>query len=102
MSNVVLQRQLEQWELRADGDPTDGPGSLVQPVRTPDGSRAVLKIGSADADSGHEHLVLRRWGGNGAVRLLSADPPHRAILLERLRPETLRSLRDVDACDIVA
>jgi streptomycin 6-kinase len=85
-----------------DGDAVDGHGSIVQPVRTSDGTRAVLKIGRPDAESEHEHLVLRRWGGDGAVRLLSADPPHRALLLERLHSETLRSLRDVDACDIVA
>ena len=102
MSNVALQRQLEKWELRPDGDAIGGRGSIVQPVRTSDGAPAVLKIGAADAESEHEHLVLRRWGGNGAVRLLSADPPHRALLLERLGPETLHSLRDVDACDIVA
>jgi streptomycin 6-kinase len=98
----VLQRQLDQWELVPDGDPVARRGSIVQPVRTPDGTRAVLKIGRPDAESEHEHLVLRRWGGAGAVRLLSADPPHRALLLERLNSETLRSLRDVDACDVVA
>lgn len=100
--DVVLQRQLDQWELRPDGDAIDGRGSIVQPVRSSDGTRAVLKIGHPDAESEHEHLVLRRWGGDGAVRLLSADPPHRALLLERLHAETLRSLRDVEACDIVA
>lgn len=100
--DVALQRQLDQWQLRPDGDAIDGRGSIVQPVRTSDGTRAVLKIGRPDAESEHEHLVLRRWGGDGAVRLLSADPPHRAVLLERLRSETLRSVPDVDACDIVA
>ena len=98
----MLQRQLDQWKLVPDGDPVTGRGSIVQPVRTSDGVRAVLKIGCPDAESEHEHLVLRRWGGDGAVRLLSADPPHRALLLERLNSETLRSLRDVDACDVVA
>ena len=98
----MLQRQLDQWKLVPDGDPVAGRGSIVQPVRTSDGVRAVLKIGRPDAESEHEHLVLRRWGGDGAVRLLSADPPHRALLLERLNSETLRSLRDVDACDVVA
>ena len=79
-----------------------GSGSTVLPVRTADGVPAVLKISLADAGSEHEHLVLRRWGGNGAVRLLSADPPRRAVLLERLRPESLATLPDVDACEVVA
>ena len=82
--------------------PSVARGSIVQPVRTTDGARAILKIGGPDAETEHEHLVLRRWGGDGAVRLLSADPPHRALLLERLNSATLRSLRDVDACDVVA
>jgi streptomycin 6-kinase len=100
--DVVLQRQLDQWQLRLDGEPIDGHVAIVAPVRTSDGTRAVLKIGDSDAESEHEHLVLRRWGGDGAVRLLSADPSHRALLLERLRPETLRNLPAVDACDVVA
>jgi streptomycin 6-kinase len=99
--DVSLQRQLDQWTLRPDGDDV-GRGSIVQPVRTPDGTRAVLKISGPDAESEHEHLVLRRWGGNGAVRLLSADPPHRALLLERLHPATLRGVPDIEACDVVA
>jgi streptomycin 6-kinase len=100
--DVVLRRQLDQWDLRPDGDAIDGRGSIVLPVRTSDGTRAVLKIGRPDAESEHEHLVLRRWAGDGAVRLLSADPPHRALLLERLHSESLRSVSDIDACDIVS
>ena len=99
--DVALQRQLEQWKLRIDGDAIGRGGSFVQPVRTTDGARAILKIGGPDEENEHEHLVLRRWGGDGAVRLLSADPPHRALLLERLNSATLHSARDIDACDIV-
>jgi streptomycin 6-kinase len=62
----------------------------------------VLKLTSPDAASPHEHLVLRRWGGNGAVRLLSADPPRHAVLLERLLPQSLHRLADVDACQVAA
>jgi streptomycin 6-kinase len=98
----VTQNQLEQWQLRRDGEPIQGPGSLVQPVRTSDGLPAILKVTSPDAETEHEHLVLRRWAGDGAVRLLSADPPHHAVLLERLHGESLHTLRDVDACEVVA
>jgi streptomycin 6-kinase len=75
---------------------------MVLPVRTSDAVPAVLKISSPDAEFEHEHLALRRWGGEGAVRLLSADPPRRALLLERLRPQSLSMLPDVDACQVVA
>jgi streptomycin 6-kinase len=91
-----------RWELRADGEANHRPGSIVLPVRTSDGARAVLKISLPDAASEHEHLVLRRWGGNGAVQLLRADPPRRALLLERLHAHTLDTLPDVDACEVVA
>ena len=104
MTNLasVTQSQLGQWNLRPDGDPILGSGSMVLPVRTSDGGPAVLKVTLPDDESEHEHLALRRWSGDGAVRLLSADPPRRAILLERLHPQDLSMLSDVDACEVVA
>jgi streptomycin 6-kinase len=98
----VTDSQLQRWNLRRDGEPTHGAGSMVSPVRTAEGVPALLKIGPPDADSEHEHLALRRWGGEGAVRLLSADPPRRALLLERLHPQTLDTLTDTDACEVIA
>lgn len=62
----------------------------------------MLKIGFPEEESEHEHLVLQRWGGNGAVRLLSADPHHRRLLLERLRSTDLSTVSDVEACIVVA
>jgi streptomycin 6-kinase len=98
----VTERQLQRWDLRRDGEPIEGAAAIVLPVRTSDGARAVLKIGPADTESDNEHLALRRWGGDGAVRLLSADPPHRALLLERVHSETLDTLPEVEACEVVA
>jgi len=93
---------VEQWRLRTDGDPTHGHCSLVLPVRTADGVAAVLKIGFPDDESEHEHLALQRWGGVGAVRLLSAEPHHRGLLLERLSSEDLTDVPEAQACRIVA
>ncbi|KRF15424.1 aminoglycoside resistance protein [Nocardioides sp. Soil797] len=95
---------LDDWELRLDGDPMHGFCALVLPVRTASGRPAVLKLHSdADAEeSDHEHLVLQHWHGNGAVQLLRADPHRRALLLERLHPENLNDLWDLEACSIVA
>jgi streptomycin 6-kinase len=90
------------WELRPDGPPTYGYCSLVLPVRTPDGTAAMLKIAFPDSESEHEHLALRRWSGNGAVKLLSADPHRRAVLLERLHRTDLTALTDLQACHVVA
>lgn len=75
---------------------------MVLPVRTSEGLAAVLKVTAGDPETEHEHLVLRRWAGDGAARLLSADPPRHAVLLERLHQQSLHTLRDVDACEVVA
>lgn len=98
----TVQRLTGQWELRADGPPAHGHCSLVLPVRTADGTAAMLKVGFPEQDSEHEHLALRRWGGHGAVRLLSADPHSRALLLERLQPADLSGVTDSQACAAVA
>lgn len=93
---------LAGWNLSTAGPAGYGHCSLVLPVRNAVGGAAVLKLGFPDEDSEHEHLALRRWGGNGAVRLLSADPHHRALLLERLGDRDLTSIDDIQACEVVA
>ena len=54
----------------------------------------MLKIGFPDDESEHEALALQRWGGDGAVRLLRADPHRQAMLLERLSAVDLTSVDD--------
>lgn len=98
----TVQLLMSQWQLLSDGTSTHGHCSLVVPVRTAEGLAAVLKVGFPEQDSEHEHLVLRRWGGAGAVRLLSADPYRRGLLLERLGRDDLAGVPDDDACRIVA
>ncbi len=93
---------LDEWSLSVDGDPMHGFCSLVVPVRTSSGRPVVLKVALPDDESEHEHLALQRWAGNGAVRLVRADPRRRAMLLERLHPEDLGALGDVEACEVVA
>ena len=97
-----IRGQLDEWELTADGPVAKGSASAVLYVRTSDGAPAVLKIAAATAESDHEHLVLRRWGGVGTVRLLRADPHRHALLLERLSPQNLDAMWDVAACEVVA
>ena len=95
---------LEEWELRRDGDDLwHGFCSLVAPVLTAEGGRAVVKISfDGDDESVHEALALQHWHGDGTVRLLRADPHRRAILLERLDRRDLTELWDLDACQVVA
>jgi streptomycin 6-kinase len=93
---------LEEWALKLDGDAMHGFCSLVLPVRTAAGTPAVLKLTfDGDDESEHEGIALQRWGGDGVVKLLRADPHRRALLLERLYTEDLTDLWDVEACEIV-
>lgn len=90
-----------QWRLVVDGPSRHGHCSLVVPVRTDDSTPGVLKLAFPEPESQHEHIALREWRGNGAVRLLRADPHRRALLLERLHYRDLGSLDDLEACRIV-
>lgn len=97
-----VRSQLDEWELTPAESVTHGSASTVVAVSTSDGTPAVLKMASPAVESAHEHLVLRRWGGVGAVRLLRADPHRHALLLERLSTQNLDTLWDVEACEVVA
>jgi streptomycin 6-kinase len=93
VNDAVVRELLEEWQLTPDGEPRE-----VVPVRTSGGRPAVLKLGATE----HEHLALQHWHGHGAVQLLRADPHRFALLLERLHPEDLGDLWDVEACEVVA
>jgi streptomycin 6-kinase len=93
---------VEEWELSVDGVPTHGYCALVLPVRTAAGLPAMLKLSFPDDESEHEHLALQHWQGNGAVKLLRADPHRYAMLLERLHREDLNRLGDLEACEVTA
>lgn len=93
---------LGEWELEPDGDPLGGHTALVVPVRTVDGTAAVLKVVNAGPEERHEILGLQTWAGEGAVRLLRGDPRRGAMVLERAGPTDLRAVGDVEACEIVA
>nr|WP_246230745.1 aminoglycoside phosphotransferase family protein [Mycolicibacterium sediminis] len=98
----LVAAQVDAWDLRPDGEPTRGSRSAVLPVTTSDGAPAVLKVGDPAAEPVADHLVLRRWAGSGAVRLLRADPHRGALLLERAGTPDLEGFWDVEACEIVA
>lgn len=94
--------QVGEWALRADGPPRRGSRSVILPVTTSDGVPAALKVAIPGVAPVEDHLVLRRWAGAGAVRLLRADPRRGALLLERALPRDLVDLWDVEACEVVA
>lgn len=97
----ILRELLEEWQLIEHGPPAHGYCALVLPVRTTGGRAAALKVSWPHWEAEHEHLALQRWHGDGAVELLRADPRRFALLLERLHPEDLGELWDVEACEVV-
>lgn len=93
---------LEDWALTPDGPVTHGECALVLPVRTPTGRAAVLKVTWPHWEAETEHIALRRWGGDGVVELLAADPHRFALLLERADTRDLGSLAVDEAVTVVA
>jgi streptomycin 6-kinase len=93
---------LDEWKLRVDGESTYGNCALVVPSRTPEGAAAMLKVQFPHWEAETEHLALRIWDGNGAIRLLRADPRRFALLLERAQPQDLTSIDELEASEIVA
>lgn len=93
---------LDEWELTVDGAAVSGFTALVVPVTSADGEPAMLKLVCPGEEEEHAHLALQRWGGDGAVRLLRADPARRALLLERLQHRDLTEVPVLEACEIVA
>jgi streptomycin 6-kinase len=80
-----------QWSLEI-GAPYQPGGTTawVAPVRRPDGSAAVLKVGWAHPEVEHEPDGLRLWAGEGTVLLydLLRAGDTTAMLLERCVPGT--------------
>jgi streptomycin 6-kinase len=97
----LVRALLAEWALVSDGLPTHGGAALVLPVRDREGHAGALKVGFPEAVSELEALALQRWRGDGAVRMLRADPHRRALLLQRLRTEDLDEWWDVQACELV-
>jgi streptomycin 6-kinase len=92
---------LQRWGLSVDGEPRHGECALVLPVRRGD-EPAALKITWPHHEARTEHLALRHWAGNGAVRLLAADPASWSMLLERLDASRDLTREPIDvACAVI-
>ncbi len=93
---------LAEWGLIPDGPAGHGVCALALPVLGAQHCPAVLKVTWPHVEAATEHLALRRWAGDGAVRLLRAEPARWALLLERLDATTdLGHVGDDRACEIV-
>ncbi|CCI54753.1 aminoglycoside phosphotransferase family protein [Nostocoides jenkinsii] len=99
----LIDEHLDRWSATPDGEVRHGEGAIVIPVSLRDnGTRAALKLTWPHAEARHEHLALRHWNGEGAVRLLAADPAAYALLLERLdASRELTSVSILEACEVI-
>ena len=77
---------VDRWGLRLGPPYKDSYVSIVFPAALADGSPAALKIQYPHPESEHEAEALRRWNGQGAVRLLAYEAKHHALLMERCEP----------------
>jgi streptomycin 6-kinase len=71
--------------------------NYVAPAERHDGTPCVLKLSRFVDETANEIAALRLWDGDGAARLLAADPEIGALLIERLLPGTM--LTEVAATD---
>ena len=81
-----VQACVDRWSLRLDQPYEQSQVSIVFPATMADGSPAVLKVQFPHKESEHEAEALRRWNGQGAVKLFATDPEHHALLIERCEP----------------
>jgi streptomycin 6-kinase len=93
---------VEGWSLRVGEPFTNSHASLTMPATRSDGYRVILKIQIPDREGAFEAEALRRWNGEGAIRLLALDAGRRALLLERCDPGLPLSRLEPDtALDVV-
>jgi streptomycin 6-kinase len=99
----IVEKAAGRWHLDVDEDELmHGWFAVVVPVHRGD-EACVLKVSQLTEAVAAEALALSAWDGNGAVRLLDADPGAGVLLLERLDPR--RSLFDLpwtDAAEVAA
>jgi streptomycin 6-kinase len=79
------------WGLTLDAPYPPGIEGHVVRAECADGTPAVLKLAWPNWESEHAADALRRWDGDGAVRLLARDDDRHALLLERCQPGTFLS-----------
>lgn len=90
---TVIDQLCERWNVTLLDEAPRGDWNLILSA-TRRGVPCVLKVAGAEHNALDEAIALEAWHGNGAVRLLEADPDQGVLLLEGLNAD--RSLRTVD------
>jgi streptomycin 6-kinase len=78
-----------RWSLAIDAPFPGIKFNFVAPATRSDGTACVFKLSREVDETRNEIAALRLWDGDGAVRLLDAEPDQGALLLERLAPGTM-------------
>src|SRR5215472_6803633 len=98
-----VQACVDRWSLRLDQPYEQSQVSIVFPATMADGSPAALKVQFPHKESEHEAEALRRWNGQGAVKLFATDPEHHALLMERCEPgDHLSAAEPAQALEVFA
>lgn len=91
-----------RWSLVV-GQPFEGLSyNWVAPATARDGSSVVLKLGVPNPELTSEIEALRAWAGEGAARLMEADPDEGVLVLEHLRPGASLAKLDDDRATSIA
>lgn len=97
----LLADLLDHWSLRPTGPGMTGWTAVVVPVSR-DGEQLVLKVVWPHHEAMAEPLALRHWAGDGAVRLVAAEPSRGGLLLESLdATKDLLHEPVEDACEVI-
>jgi streptomycin 6-kinase len=87
---ALIARLEREWSITVGAGFPDGTEAYVAEAVRADGTPAAVKLmvprGAGPDLAAEEVTVLRLAGGDGCVRLLAADEPAGAMLLERLGP----------------
>jgi streptomycin 6-kinase len=101
----LLARLAADWSLTLDPHFPEIAINYVAPAARADGRPCVLKISRHVDETRNEIAALRLWDGDGAARLLEAEPDSGALLIERLDPGTMLvevAESDDDAATVIA
>ncbi len=97
----LLDAMASRWELQLLGSFEGGVAGVVERVRRPDGTEAVLKVGFPHFEGRWEAVGLDAFADGTAPRVLDADPWTWSLLLEPVIPGTPLSAAPLDRLSAV-